>query len=494
MARVVVFAPDGKRTFELSAFNTLGRHPDSTIQVLDPNASKEHCVIELRQGTFVVRDAGSLNGTFLNERELRGEAPLRHGDEIRVGDTRARFEDEEDTPLAAAPLPGIPVARLKLRKKSPSRRMPTAPRRSPSQPRRANTHPKNAPAPSAAREASPRTPIVTKPYPGTEKDTATPDTRPARIGPAIEAAPSAPARLQGAFAEPPPSKPGDDTWDLGPATPLVPATPRPAPPPPPEPRRHDALLADEVLRAASSPAASSMPIGSERFGHGHAPSHAPYDPAAALPPAPAVPKDWSGRPAGQTPPPTSPPSSAPPAPRYAVDPAVERNFPSFDRIAGDAARQRNDHLLLRSFYDVIRSLVIEGNATRMLEKLVEGTVRLLDVERGAAFGFDAQGALSPVAVHTRPGTPTAIAVSATLLGRVVNRREVAVTGPGGAPGRPALAVPLLFENDVHGVLYLEAASRPPVSPREMDVVAVIASHAALLMSMRGRAKGGGRAD
>src|SRR5690606_29698269 len=66
MARLLLATPDGERTVELRPRNTLGRHPDNSIQLLDKIVSKEHCVIEQRGSEFVLRDLGSLNGTFVD--------------------------------------------------------------------------------------------------------------------------------------------------------------------------------------------------------------------------------------------------------------------------------------------------------------------------------------------------------------------------------------------------------------------------------------------
>jgi pSer/pThr/pTyr-binding forkhead associated (FHA) protein len=45
-----------------------------------------------RGGGYVVEDLNSTNGTLLNSQELHGEADLRPGDVIRIGDTEFRFE------------------------------------------------------------------------------------------------------------------------------------------------------------------------------------------------------------------------------------------------------------------------------------------------------------------------------------------------------------------------------------------------------------------
>src|SRR6202035_1738085 len=73
--------------------NSLGRHPNNSIQLLDKIVSKEHCILEQRDGRFVLRDLGSLNGTYVNGDRVRGETSLKHGDEIALGSTRARYDD-----------------------------------------------------------------------------------------------------------------------------------------------------------------------------------------------------------------------------------------------------------------------------------------------------------------------------------------------------------------------------------------------------------------
>jgi len=107
MPRLLLATPEGPQVAELQANNTLGRHPSNTIQLLDRIVSKEHCVIELRGDCFVLRDFGSLNGTFINSERVVGERMLRHGDEIALGSTKARFDDGKgpaiEPPIAIAP-------------------------------------------------------------------------------------------------------------------------------------------------------------------------------------------------------------------------------------------------------------------------------------------------------------------------------------------------------------------------------------------------------
>src|SRR5258708_16753409 len=93
MARLLLSTPDGQQVVELGVHNALGRHPTNSIQLLDKIVSKEHCVIERRAGQLILRDLGSLNGTYVNGERVVGERPLRHGDDIALGSTRARVDD-----------------------------------------------------------------------------------------------------------------------------------------------------------------------------------------------------------------------------------------------------------------------------------------------------------------------------------------------------------------------------------------------------------------
>jgi pSer/pThr/pTyr-binding forkhead associated (FHA) protein len=62
-----------------------GRHPESDIFLDDITVSRRHVVITPGgDGTYTLRDVGSLNGTYLN-RERIEEAKLSPGDEVQIG-------------------------------------------------------------------------------------------------------------------------------------------------------------------------------------------------------------------------------------------------------------------------------------------------------------------------------------------------------------------------------------------------------------------------
>ena len=67
-----------------------GRHPDSDIFLDDITVSRRHAEIAQEGDGFVVRDVGSLNGTYVN-RERVEECELVDGDELQVGKYKLAF-------------------------------------------------------------------------------------------------------------------------------------------------------------------------------------------------------------------------------------------------------------------------------------------------------------------------------------------------------------------------------------------------------------------
>src|SRR6186713_2837550 len=102
MAKLILISSDDRQEFELAAFNSIGRHPDNTIQILDRIISKEHAQIQKTgEGRFLLRDLGSLNGTYIRGDRVH-EHILADGDEISLGSTRLLFVDQrgDEAPLS----------------------------------------------------------------------------------------------------------------------------------------------------------------------------------------------------------------------------------------------------------------------------------------------------------------------------------------------------------------------------------------------------------
>src|ERR1051325_569191 len=94
MAKIIVTGNDQRREYELGAINTVGRHPDNTLQILDRIVSKEHAqIIRQPDGRFMFRDLGSLHGTLYTGARAT-DYVLSDGDEITLGSTTLKYVEQ----------------------------------------------------------------------------------------------------------------------------------------------------------------------------------------------------------------------------------------------------------------------------------------------------------------------------------------------------------------------------------------------------------------
>lgn len=95
MAQIIVISPSGRQKYELEKKNSIGRHSQNNIRILDPSVSKIHCVIIVDENKMCfVEDSSSTNGTFVNNRKIKGKTSLYDGDEIRMGNILILFESD----------------------------------------------------------------------------------------------------------------------------------------------------------------------------------------------------------------------------------------------------------------------------------------------------------------------------------------------------------------------------------------------------------------
>lgn len=82
---VVVRGPNEGARFLLDRdVVTCGRHPDSDIFLDDVTVSRRHATFHRSDGSYAVKDDGSLNGTYVNGERVDEQA-LVTGDEVQVG-------------------------------------------------------------------------------------------------------------------------------------------------------------------------------------------------------------------------------------------------------------------------------------------------------------------------------------------------------------------------------------------------------------------------
>jgi pSer/pThr/pTyr-binding forkhead associated (FHA) protein len=88
---VVKRGPDVGARFPLdSELTKVGRHPESEILLDDVTVSRRHAEFLRLEGQIVVKDVGSLNGTYVN-RERIDETTLSDGDEVQIGKFKLLF-------------------------------------------------------------------------------------------------------------------------------------------------------------------------------------------------------------------------------------------------------------------------------------------------------------------------------------------------------------------------------------------------------------------
>lgn len=66
---------------------TIGRADDSTLVLTDDYASTRHARLVPRAGQWLVEDAGSTNGTYLDRAKVTGPTPVPLGAVVRIGRT-----------------------------------------------------------------------------------------------------------------------------------------------------------------------------------------------------------------------------------------------------------------------------------------------------------------------------------------------------------------------------------------------------------------------
>jgi adenylate cyclase len=362
--------------------NSLGRHPNNSIQLLDKIVSKEHCIVELRGDHFVLRDLGSLNGTYINGERVAGEQGLRHGDEISLGATKARFDENSGVISSPArPSPAVPGPPTSVGFPGP---------------------------PSAAPSTAPPT-----------------------------AAPPTPA------APPPPSRPAG--FPMPPASPLA--------------------------RSGATDAAALLGIPANLLNHL---THHGQSPLGATRIELADQKHEIG----------------------AQIAAVQKGFQPYDQIVSNPAQLRDDYERLRMSHELSREIALERDLTKMLDKILVWLFKATRADRGVLFLKDAEGQMQPMVSKRRDNSEAPITVSSTIMNHVCNERASVLSHDAAmdfaaAKGKSksmilnrissAIVVPLLHNNDVLGVLWLDSESLAVFGPKDLEMVTAIGGQAAMFI-------------
>jgi hypothetical protein len=100
-AKLVVLKGAKKATVRLRLPTVIGRSPDASVKVPSALVSRRHCEVYRSGKELVVRDLGSINGTFVNGERIEEPTLLFEDDLLRVGPVTMRVFP--DVAGAAAP-------------------------------------------------------------------------------------------------------------------------------------------------------------------------------------------------------------------------------------------------------------------------------------------------------------------------------------------------------------------------------------------------------
>ncbi|MCC6464232.1 MAG: FHA domain-containing protein [Planctomycetes bacterium] len=121
----LVYQPAGKPATELVLHEriTIGRRPDNSLQIDQKAVSGHHLEVLNQGGTYLLRDLGSSNGTFVGDQPVK-EHVLCNGDVVNVGKVASLYFID---PAGAAAGQATPAAPPEPAQVTPSGRTPKAP-------------------------------------------------------------------------------------------------------------------------------------------------------------------------------------------------------------------------------------------------------------------------------------------------------------------------------------------------------------------------------
>jgi pSer/pThr/pTyr-binding forkhead associated (FHA) protein len=119
----------GKRFPVKAAAVNIGRADHNDVVITDPSVSTSHARLQRRDNVWLLSDAGSTNGTYVEDVRVAGEVPLSPGATVRFGEVAVLWEPfDQPPPVRAAGTRVAEAGDLAAREPDRRRTSPPAPR------------------------------------------------------------------------------------------------------------------------------------------------------------------------------------------------------------------------------------------------------------------------------------------------------------------------------------------------------------------------------
>jgi adenylate cyclase len=176
--------------------------------------------------------------------------------------------------------------------------------------------------------------------------------------------------------------------------------------------------------------------------------------------------------------------------------AVQRGFLPYEEVSSNVVQMRDDYERLRLSYELSREVALERDLTKMLEKILASMFKFTRADRGVIFLKDSEGELHGMLSRRRDGSDTPITVSSTIMNHVVLERAAVLTHDAAmdfaaAKGKSmilnrissAIVVPLLHNDEVLGILWLDSETLAQFTPKDLELVAAVSHQAAMFIEI-----------
>ncbi len=176
--------------------------------------------------------------------------------------------------------------------------------------------------------------------------------------------------------------------------------------------------------------------------------------------------------------------------------ATQKGFVPYEQLATNAQQLAADYERLRMSHELSREIALERDLPSLLNKILLTIFKFVRADRGVMFLMNEQKKLVPGASQRRDGTDAPIPVSSTILNHVIKERATVLTHDAAmdfaaSKGHSmilnrissAIVAPLLHNDDILGVLWLDSETLANFQPKDMEMVTAIAAQAAMFIEI-----------